>query len=165
MKFHTTPARSFQFYKLAWEILRPQNLMRLAVAEIENDGKKKTIAGNILFYYNGIVHYAFNGSSRKYFDLHANDLLHWEAIFDAQKNDFKYYDFGEVSLKHTGLAAYKKKWSSSIWKMNHYYYPASDKLTNEILDPGSIGRIKEIIWQQIPVNITAKIGKLVFKKL
>ena len=33
-----------------------------------------------------------------------NDLLHWYAILDAQKNGFKYYDFGEVSKDNIGLA-------------------------------------------------------------
>ena len=165
MRYHTTPARSFDFYKNIWEELRPMGLMKLAVAEITQGGIKKIIAGNILFYYNKIVNYAFNGSNRKYFKLHANDLLHWEAIYDAQKKGFKYYDFGEVSQAHSGLAAYKKKWSSTIWKMNHYYYPKLLATANKKLDPGTIKGLRGHIWQRIPLKITEKIGKQVFKKL
>ena len=165
MRFHVAPARSYNFYKYLWDTLHFAGLMQLAVAEIETNNKKTIIAGNILFYYKNMVAYAYNGSSRKYFEYRANDLLHWEAIFDAQRKGFKYYNFGEVSQGHIGLAAYKKKWSSSVWKINHYYYPKPAHVKDEMLDPGIIGGMKGIFWQLLPLRFTAKLGEFVFKKL
>jgi len=165
MRFHVAPARSYNFYKRLWDTLQLPGLMQLVVAEIGDRHKKTIIAGNILFYYKKMVCYAFNGSSRKYFEFRANDLLHWEAIFDAQKKGFKYYNFGEVSQGHIGLAAYKKKWSSSIWRLNHYYYPKPPHLKDEMLDPGTIRGVKGIFWQLLPLRLTAKLGEYVVKKL
>ena len=139
--------------------------MQLVLTELEENGKRTIISGNILFFYNKIVTYAFNGSSRKHFKLRPNDILHWKAIFNAQRDGYKYYDFGEVSKDNSGLAAYKKKWSSTIWKMYHYYYPKPVQLEAENLDAGTIGGMKGKIWQLLPLSLTAKIGKLVFKKL
>ncbi len=165
MRFHTTPARSFGFYKDQWELLKPEGLMQLVLAELDENGKKIIIAGSVLFYFNKTVTYAFNGSSRKHFELRPNDILHWEAIFNAQKEGYKYYDLGEVSKDHSGLAAYKKKWGSDVWEMYHYYYPKPGKLEENELDSGTAGGMKEKIWQRLPLNITAKIGKSVYKKL
>lgn len=165
MRFHTTPARSFDFYKDIWEQLKPKGLMQLVLAELEENEKKIIIAGSVLFFYNKVVTYAFNGSSRKHLELRPNDILHWQAIFNAQIEGYKYYDLGEVSKNHQSLAAYKKKWGSDIREMYHYYYPKPKQLDEENLDTGIAGGIKEKIWQKLPLALTAKFGKMVYKKL
>ena len=165
MRTHTTPARSFNFYKNQWELLRPNGLMQLVVAEVERNGEKIIIAGSVLYLYNKTVVYAFNGSSADYLDLRPNDILHWQAIFNAQKDGYKYYDLGEVSKENAGLAAYKKKWGADVWKMYHYYFPKPEKLNTEDLDNADASGLTAKIWKAIPLNITAKIGEYVYKKL
>ena len=91
--------------------------------------------------------------------------MHWDAIFEAQKEGYKYYDLGEVSKDHSGLAAYKKKWGSTVWEMYHYYYPKPSQLEEEELDSGTSGGMKEKIWQSLPLSLTAKLGEMVYKKL
>ena len=144
MRIHTTPARSYRFFKNLWEILRPVGLMQLVLAELEENGKNTVIAGSILFFYNKTVTHAFSGSSRirKHIELRPNDLLHWYAMLDAQKNDFKYYDFGEVSKGNIGLATYKKKWDTVKINLYHYYYPKPTQLQEEELDSSTVGGIK-----------------------
>jgi hypothetical protein len=168
MRIHVTPARSYSFFKNLWEILRPKGLMQLVIAELEENSKKTIIAGSILFFYNKTVTHAFSGSSRirKYIELRPNDLLHWYAILDAQKNGFKYYDFGEVSKDNIGLGIYKKKWDTVKHNMYHYYYPKSSQLVEEDeFDSGTISGIKGKIWQKLPLFVTAQIGKIVYKRL
>jgi len=168
MKIHVTPARSYSFFKDLWETLRPKGLMQLVIAELEENSKKTIIAGSILFFYNKTVTHAFSGSSRdrEYIELRPNDLLHWYAILDAQKNGFKYYDFGEVSKDNIGLAIYKKKWDTVKQNMYHYYYPKPAQLKEEDeFDSGTISGIKGKIWRKLPLFITAQIGKIVYKRL
>jgi len=167
MRYHTTPARSYDFFKNLWEILRPRGLMQLVLAELEENSKNTAIAGSILFFYNKTVTHAFSGSSRirKHMELRPNDLLHWYAMLDAQKNGFKYYDFGEVSKGNIGLATYKKKWDTEKINMYHYYYPKPAQLEANELDEGKAGGLKEKIWQSLPLTITAKLGEMVYKRL
>jgi hypothetical protein len=167
MKIHTTPARSYSFFKNIWEILRPKGLMQLILGELIEDGKKTIIAGSILFFYNKTVTHAFSGSSRirKHIELRPNDLLHWNAILDAQKNGFKHYDFGEVSKGNIGLATYKKKWDTVKINLYHYYYPKPDQLEAEDLDDGTAGGLKKAIWQSLPLALTAKLGEFIYKRL
>lgn len=166
MRFHVTPARSYSFFKNIWEQMKQKGLMSLVLAELEANGSKQIIAGSVLFKFNDTVTYAFNGSSRKHFDLRPNDLLHWQAIHDAQKMGFKYYDLGEVSKDHLSLAAYKKKWASSINELYHYYYPKPQGLENEEeLDAGTSGNLKQKIWQTLPLKVTEIIGDKTYKYL
>ena len=166
MRFHVTPARSYSFFKNIWELMKPKGLMSLILAELETNGSKQIIAGSVLFRFNDTVTYAFNGSSRNHFELRPNDLLHWQAIHDAQKMGFKYYDLGEVSKDHLSLAAYKKKWASLIKEMYHYYYPKPEGLENEKeLDAGTSGNLKQKIWQTLPLKVTEIIGDRTYKYL
>ncbi len=167
MRIHTTPARSYRFFKNLWEILRPKGMMQLQLAELEENGKQKIIAGSILLFYNKTVTHAFSGSSRirKNIELRPNDLLHWYAMLDAQKIGFKYYDLGEVSKGNIGLATYKKKWDTVKVNMYHYYYPEPAQLQEEELDSGTAGGVKEKIWQRLPLSITAILGEFVYKRL
>jgi hypothetical protein len=167
LRSHATPARSYNFFKHLWEILRPRGLMQLQLAEMEEKEKSVVIAGSVLFFYNKIVTHAFSGSSRvrKHIELRPNDLLHWYAILNAQKEGYNYYDFGEVSSGNYGLAAYKKKWDTNKINMYHYYYPKPAQMQEEDLDPGTVGGIKEKIWKILPLHFTARLGEQVYKKL
>jgi hypothetical protein len=165
MRFHTTPARSFNFFANLWKYLGPKGFMSLVLAEIEEGKNKVMIAGSVLFYYNTMVTYAFNGSSRNHLEYRPNDLLHMQAIVDAQKEGYKEYDLGEVSKDHAGLAAYKKKWGSKVLQLYHYYYPNPPQLEEESLDLETVSGLKSKIWRTLPLGITAKIGELVYKKL
>ena len=167
MRFHTTPARSYKFFKSLWEILKPKGLMQLLVADLKEVNESKIIAGSVLFFYNKVVTHAFSGSSRirNHIELRPNDFLHWYAMIDAQKAGYKLYDFGEVSKDNAGLAAYKKKWDTAKLKMYHYYYPEPVQLQGENLDSGTVGVLKEKIWQSLPLGLTAKLGKFIYTKL
>jgi hypothetical protein len=168
MKTNVSLARSYGFFKNLWEILRPEGLMRLELAEIEENSKKKVIAGSVLLFYNKTVTHAFSGSSRirNHIELRPNDLLHWYALLEAQKNGYKYYDFGEVSKDNIGLAAYKKKWDTVKHNMYHYYYPEPVQLMVENeFDSITIGGFKRKIWKKLPLFVTAKIGKVIYKRL
>jgi hypothetical protein len=167
MRVHATPARSYNFFRDLWKILRPKGLMQLQLAELEENGKSKVIAGSILFFYNKTVTHAFSGSSRirKHIELRPNDFLHWHAMIQAQREGYKFYDFGEVSKGNTGLAAYKKKWDTTKLKMYHYYYPDPVQLQSENLDSGTVGVLKEKIWQSLPIGLTARLGKFIYTKL
>ena len=166
MRFHVTPARSLSFFTNIWKYLKPKGFMSLILSELKTDNGKEIIAGSVLFKFNNTVTYAFNGSSRNHFELRPNDLLHWEAIHGAQKDGYKYYDLGEVSKDHQSLAAYKKKWATSIKEMYHYYYPKPDGLdSEEELDAGTSGNLKQKVWQSLPLKLTEIIGEKTYKYL
>ncbi len=165
-RHHHNPPRPYKSFKISWDILRPKGMMQLALAEQKINGKKKIIAGLILYYFNKTVSFAYNGSSRNYFDLRPNDLLHWKTIHNAQKEGYKFYNWGNVGNNEPGLAAYKKKWGSEKFQTYQYFYPNPTVIEfNEGTDPSEFIGIKKIIWQRLPLRLTEIIGALVYKYL
>jgi hypothetical protein len=165
MKFHTTPPRSLRFFKSLWKNLKAEGLMQLVLAELEDSGKQRIIAGSIFLTFNKIVVYAFNGSDRDVFELRPNDLIHWTVIHDAQKKGFEIYDWGEVTRGQEGLAAYKEKWSSKKLNMYHYYFPGFEKIGEDDIDSGIKEGLLKNLWGLLPLKITSIIGTQIFKYL
>ncbi len=165
MKFHTTPPRSFRFFKSLWDNLKAKDLMQLALAELNDGGKQRIIAGSIFLTFNKVVIYAFNGSNRNDFELRPNDLIHWTVILDSQKKGFEIYNWGEVTKGQEGLAAYKEKWASRKVSMYHYYYPALETKDNEEIDSGLKEGLVKKLWDILPLKVTSIIGAQIFKYL
>lgn len=161
MRFHSTPARSIEFFQALWKKFHPSGNLKLYLA-IHKD---KIIAGSLLLYFNGYAIYAFNGSDRNTFELRPNDLIHWQAISDAQQVGCHTYDFGEVSKNEVGLAAYKKKWGTKIIQIYHYYFPEQISLYGNEIDIESTQGWKQKIIERLPLNVSALLGKWTYKYL
>lgn len=166
MRFHMTPPRSFEFFRDMWQLLSPGKLCHLQLAELKTKDGLKIIAGSVFLYFNKTYFYAFNGSSREFFEYRPNDLLHWEAIHSAKEEGYKLYDLGEVPVDQSGLAAYKSKWANVTKKIFHYYYPLTPQKENlQLQGTGTeVGMLKKL-WQYIPLSLTEKIGKIIYKRL
>jgi hypothetical protein len=117
--------RSYQFFKSAWEQLRPRRLMQLLLAEHHEAGQIKLLGGLFLLMFGQTVHYAYGGWCREDQSLRPNDALHWQAIQDARAHGFRYYDWGVVLKDNQGLAKYKSKWGAQPKWIYHYRYLAS----------------------------------------
>jgi Acetyltransferase (GNAT) domain len=165
MRIHLTPARSLKFFKNLWSTLKPKGYMKLSLAEINKGKEKRILAGSIYLLFNGVVTYAFNGSSRNDLDLRPNDLLHWTEIHNAQKYGFKSYDLGEVQINQQGLIGYKSKWGSYSKQIYHYYYPPNSKFNNIELDKENNNSLLKNLWQKLPLKMTAFIGEKIYNYL
>lgn len=161
MRFHSTPARSLKFFQDLWKKFHHTENLKLYLAL----HKDRAIAGSLLFYFNGYAIYGFNGSNRNTFELRPNDLIHWQAIADAQKAGCHTYDFGEVSKNEAGLAAYKKKWGTKIIQIYHYYFPEQLSLYGNEIDIESAEGLKQKIIKKLPSNIFAQLGKWTYRYL
>jgi hypothetical protein len=124
MRHKAVPPRSYRFFKSLWSTLRPGGLMRLLLAERKQDGLTSLIAGSIFLKFGQTVFYAFTGCSPRDLHLHPHDIIQLEAIRDACKCGYRWYDFGEVSEDNESLAQFKGKWGTEPKPLFRYYYPA-----------------------------------------
>ena len=93
-------------------------------------------------------------------------MLHWNAIHNAQKESYKFYNWGNVGDNEPGLTAYKKKWGSDKFQTYQYFYPNPTTLEfKEGTDPGEFSGLKKFIWQLLPFRLTSMVGALVYKYL
>jgi len=100
-----------EFYEKMFASLKEENRVKLYMAESEG----KIIAANIVTYYGDTSTYYYGSSSNEYRNLMAPYLLQYEAIMDAKKLGYKYYDFLGISADEktkdswAGITDFKRK--------------------------------------------------------
>jgi hypothetical protein len=162
MRHKAVPPRSYRFFKSLWTTLRPKGQMRLLLAEQKRDGQANLIAGSIFLRFGQTVFYAFTGCAPRNLNLHPHDIIQLEAIRDACKGGFRWYDFGEVSEDNESLAQFKGKWGTEPRALFRYYYPALDDRSSA---GGALTNSTRKLWRVLPEKATAALGDLVYRYL
>lgn len=131
MRWHGVLPRSYNFFKIIWNRLRPRGMMRLLLAEHCEAGRNRLLGGLFLLLFNRTVSYAYGGWRRQDQALRTNDALHWWAIQHARMEGFRQYDFGVVPQNNPGLAKFKSKWGTEAHYLYRYYLPCAPGFANE----------------------------------
>jgi len=101
---------SLKHYEKMLEVLGPKKIIQLYLAKYDG----KYIAANIVSFFGNTVSYLHGASANEYRNVMAPYLLQWQAIKDAKKGDYRYYDFWGIapddSPKHpwAGVTRFKK---------------------------------------------------------
>lgn len=166
MRWHAVPPRPYHFFEVCWELLQARGLMRLLLAEQQNGGECRLLAGSVFLMFGQSVFYAFNGRDPKTLALRPNDAIQWRAIHDACKEGFRRYDFGEVVESNEGLAQFKGKWGAEASWLYRYYYPLpqNSEATTLKVD-GYPYQLARAVWRRLPIRITALLGNWIYKHL
>jgi len=141
-------------------------MMQLLLAERQTVRSQRIIAGSIFLMFGRTVSYAFGGSRRGDLSLRPNDLIQWQAINEACRSGFRFFDFGEVPEGHDDLARFKSKWGSEPLRLYRYYYPAYTDLENGSVEFGGyLELLKKTVWRRLPLTATAWLGDRLYKYL
>jgi CelD/BcsL family acetyltransferase involved in cellulose biosynthesis len=161
MRLVFVPPRPYRFFEIVWRQLSAPGMMRLLLAKHYEAGKARIIGGLLLLMFGKTVFYSFSGWRREDQALRPNNALHWQAIHDACRESFQYYDFGEVTQNNHGLAEFKSKWGTKQQWLYRYYFPAPHEVEAGILESDSrAGQIIGAIWQKLPIKATMLLGDL-----
>jgi lipid II:glycine glycyltransferase (peptidoglycan interpeptide bridge formation enzyme) len=126
-------------YQNMIETLGPKKIVKLYVAYLKN----KPLAANIVIFYNHSVTYLHGASSNSHRNLMPTYLLQWQAMIDAKKKGFKYYDFWGINEKTwPGVTRFKNGFGGttvrfhttyeiSIQKSFHFVYNFLRKITKK----------------------------------
>ncbi len=159
MRDKAVPPRSYRFFKSLWSTLRPKGQMRLLLAERKRENETYLVAGSIFLKFGQTVFYAFTGCARRNLYLHPHDIIQLEAIRDACKGGYRWYDFGEVTEDNESLAQFKGKWGTHPKPLFRYYYPSEESS----LRPSSELTNSRKLWRSLPEKATAVLGDLIYR--
>jgi CelD/BcsL family acetyltransferase involved in cellulose biosynthesis len=166
MRRNVVPPRSYRFFAALWELLRPSGMMELLLAEEQLAGRKRIIAGSVFLLFGRTVSYVFNGSRLADLTLRPNDIIQWQAIGDACKRGFKYFDFGEVPDGNCDLAKFKSKWGAQPTRLHRYYSTSPDAESAAVVKSHGYGtRLPEAAWRRLPLKATAWLGDRLYSYL
>jgi lipid II:glycine glycyltransferase (peptidoglycan interpeptide bridge formation enzyme) len=161
MRRLAVPPRPYRFFEIAWARLQPRGLMRLLLAERSEAGRNRLLAGSIFLTFGGTFFYAFTGWRREELSLRPNDVVQWQAIHDACREGYRYYDFGEVDKDNPSLADFKTKWGAELKWLYRYYYPSPRELETGALESSSRTRqLASAVWRRLPIKATVLLSNL-----
>jgi CelD/BcsL family acetyltransferase involved in cellulose biosynthesis len=156
MRRNMVPARPYRFFAAMWELLQTRGMMQLLVAEKHEAGQTTMIGGSVFLKYGGTMSYVFNGASSKDFSLRPNDMIQWEAINQACKQGFEFFDFGEVPEGNAALAKFKTKWGAEPTRLYRYYFPASlPRAAAKTDSESAVHNLAKAVWSRLPLELTA----------
>lgn len=165
MKNFGTPQHSYKYFL---------NLFRCLKKKFKglNCYKNKILIGSIIILYTKNYSYlAFSISDSKYSKYRPNDLLHWEIIKWAEKDNIKYFDLGQCEAnapqrsRAEGIYKFKKKWLGEVYDRNYFYYYFDKKDKKEsVRNKNKLKKFK-IIWKKLPLPIIKIIGPKIASQL
>jgi lipid II:glycine glycyltransferase (peptidoglycan interpeptide bridge formation enzyme) len=134
-------------------------------AEQQMNEQTRLVAGSIFLKFGQTVFYSFTGCAPRDLCLHPHDLIQIEAIRDACKGGFRWYDFGEVSEDNESLAQFKSKWGTEPRPLFRYYYPArADRLQEDHAHNGGVfTNSTRKLWSALPERATAVLGDMIYR--
>jgi hypothetical protein len=156
--------KPYRFFKLAWQRLHPQGLLRLLLAEHVQAGQSRLISGFLFLRWGQTVSHIFTGWRREDQGLRPNDFLHWHAIQAACAEGMSWYDFGNVRVGDQGLAQFKSKWGAEMKTIYRYSYPVvspdSHGPTSVPSQPrrSTVRRLVSPIFQHLPIKAVGIVG-------
>lgn len=81
---------------------------------------EKPIAGLLLFYYNKTVEYFTPATLHEYRNDQPSALIIYQAMLDAIKMEYEYWNWGGTWESQKGVYDFKSKWNAKDF--NYYYY-------------------------------------------
>ncbi len=125
------------FFELVKDHFKPGADYNLWMAYKES----QPVAALLLFYFNRTVEYYIPAIVKKYRSIQPLSLLIYEAMIDAAKRGFYYWNWGGTRLNQDGVYRFKKQWNA-VDIPYHYY----TKVYNEHLYAFS----EELIKREFP---------------
>ncbi len=139
-----------EYYLKVWETLHPEAMAHLLITEF----KGEPLAAWMLFTYENVLYYPYGSSSEKHKNLHASNLIGWEAIKFGKARGCKIFDMWgackdleDATDPEWGFSNFKIKFGGRhVEYMDSYDYvinPTLYKLFN-VAYPMAIGLLKKL---------------------
>lgn len=109
-------AKGWEFFRKIADVFQYDRDYRVYVATRDDD----PVSALLLFYYNKTVEYFTPATLQEYRSLQPNSLLIFEAMIDATRQGYHYWNFGGTLHSQRGVYQFKKRWGTR--DMPYYYY-------------------------------------------
>jgi hypothetical protein len=105
-----------EFFEAVQNVLSHGSDYRLYIAEKD----ETPIAALLLFYYNRVVEYYIPAIVKDYRTFQPLSLLVFEAMLNAMRRGFKYWNWGGTWYIQTGVYDFKKRWGANDRPYRYY---------------------------------------------
>ena len=166
MRAISIPPHPFRLFEAMWDVLRPQGIFEMLLAEIGTGGGRTLLAGSMFLTFGRTVSYVYTGRRPDSLSLHPNDALQWHAINKACSDGMHLYDFGESARWNRGLIEFKMKWGAQPFPLYRYHYPRPHEVEHGALEHRRAVRgWGDRAWRRIPLRLTVPLGTAAYRWL
>ncbi len=102
------PIQPLRYFRNLWKNLIDQGLGFIILAYHEEE----LLAGAVFLHWKQTLTYKYSASDNRFWNLHPNNLVLWEAIHWGCENGYKVFDWGRTDLDDRGLRDFKLGWGS-----------------------------------------------------
>jgi CelD/BcsL family acetyltransferase involved in cellulose biosynthesis len=155
-----SPVQPFRFFANLWEILYPPGVVSLLLAR---EGGTN-IAGVVQLKFKDTVYYKFAASDRRRLASKPNHLIIWKMIEDAQREGYRYLDFGRTFTGDSGLMQWKARWGAGRHDFR-YVYPADSGGSRFNREGNRANAVLSGILKRMPAFIVRASGELFYRYL
>lgn len=155
------PPQTYNFFKILWNEFRRSGKLHLYLARY----KDQTIAGHIVFRFNGRVSAEFEGWDRRFYKLSPNHFLFWEEIKLAYADGFKIYDFGRTSPRNLNLMNFKKHWGTDVRDLPIFYFKNGQNNKKILNEDRILYNVARKICKSTPHPLFKYIGDFFYRHL
>lgn len=166
MRWHGALPRNYRFFGSLWRYSHGEGSIRLLLAEMDVRGRPRIVSGYLYLVYGKTFHCWLNGRRRDSLRFRPNDALHWQAMNDAYREGYQFYDFGEVDDGDTGLIDFKAKWGAVPKHTYRYYFPMQSRhVAGEQPYSRIFGQAGKYLWRQVPLPLVVRLADCVYSFL
>jgi len=153
---HGLPAQPLEWFRNIMACMGEKAKVRVA----SKDGRP--IAGILTLRYKHVLVYKYGCSDRRFSNLGGTQLLLWNAIQEAKKDQLSEFDMGRSDCDNPGLVAFKDRWGAARTELVYLRYPARH--------PHSVAearqaRISKYVWSHTPSGVLAAAGRALYRHM
>lgn len=149
-------------HKLAYYTRSLESFGERMILAIARNPEGTAVAGLLGFSCNARVNIINTVSDPAYWNLRANDLLHWAMIKRTAESGHACFDFG--SVRYEGQLTYKKKWGTEFLEHRNYLFGARERMSRQPIinsSSRSMQRMSRIWRSYVPDGVGRRIGPLI----
>ncbi len=126
--------------------------------------QNKVIGGMFFMCHKKVFSDPWASSLKKYNILCPNNILYWEAIKYACRNNFEYFDFGRSTV-NSGTFQFKKQWGAIPIQLNYQYYLYKAKRMPVVNAFNNKYNFAIRTWKKMPIYFANVLGQRAVKYL
>jgi hypothetical protein len=153
---HGLPAQPVNWFLNVLDCVGDNAKIRVA----SKDGRP--IASVLTLRYKHVLVYKYGCSDHKFSNLGGTQLLLWNAIQEAKKDQATAFDMGRSDCDNSGLVAFKDRWGAARTELVYLRYPL--KYSHSVAEARQ-SRISKYVWSHVPSGVVAAAGRALYRHM
>jgi hypothetical protein len=153
---HGLPAQPLNWFRNVVDCLGEK--VKIWVAS--KDGQP--VASIFTLRYKQVLVYKYGCSDHSFSNLGGTQLLFWNAIEEAKKNQLSEFDMGRSDCDNSGLIAFKERWGATRTELTYLRYPMTN--SHSTAEAGQ-AFLSKYLWSHAPNALLAVGGRALYRHM